>query len=117
MLAKRTRRRWNREINRPPRLSTVLDSGANCFHQVFDSGGSSALVLGHGRVVDDPRAAANRLDLAARLLDDSDLHGRRLQLAQAVDDDVDEPGTEGAVLLRVLRLLVLRHADAPQAVT
>jgi hypothetical protein len=68
------------------------------------------LALGDGRFVEDPGALRHRLDLAVRLLDDRDFHERNLPLAKVVDDDVHEPGTQGAVLLRVVRLLAFHRA-------
>src|SRR5687768_12937572 len=73
--------------------------------------GPRRLVLGDRRdVVQHPGAACHRLDLAVALVDDRDLHDWMLRLAQVVDDDVHEPGTQGAVLLGVVRLLVLHRS-------
>src|SRR5918993_1560603 len=69
------------------------------------------LVLGSRRnVVEHPGAARHRLDLAVALVDDRDFHDGMLRLAKVVDDDVHEPGTQGAVLLGVVRLLVLHRS-------
>ena len=65
------------------------------------------LALRNRRLVVDPRALRHGLDLAVRLLDDRDFHDAKLQLAKVVDDDVHEPGTQGAVLLGVVRLFAL----------
>src|SRR5262245_19499361 len=73
-----------------------------------EGGKRRALLTVRRRLVDRPGASEHRLDLAVRLLDHRDLH-EPLPLAKVIDHDVHEPGPEGAVLLGVLRLLVLRH--------
>jgi hypothetical protein len=68
------------------------------------------LVLGRGRLIEDPRALRHGLDLAVRLLDNRDFHDCNLQLAQVVDDHVHQPRTQRAVLLRVVRLLAFHRS-------
>jgi hypothetical protein len=89
-------------------LITVIFIANSCNPKMSPNVGvPPRLALRNRRLVIDPRALRHRLDLAVRFLDDRDFHDAKLRLAQVVDDDVHEPGTQGAVLLGVVRLFAL----------